>query len=156
MKSIVKFIIAIGIPLLTGAISGLFTAQSVAGWYATIIKPSFNPPNWVFGTVWTILYIMMGIAFFLVWKSNDYAAIKRTAIIFYFIQLTLNFLWSFIFFYSHQPGWALIDIICLWLMILITMLYFGNINSIAGWLMLPYICWVSFASALNYAIWKLN
>ncbi len=156
MKPVLKLIISIAIPLAVGAIAGAFTASSVDGWFTTINKPSFNPPNWIFAPVWTTLYIMMGIAFFLVWKSNESVEEKRPAIVFYFAQLLLNFLWSFIFFYAQEPGWAVVDIIALWLMILVTIIYFARISKVAAWLLVPYICWVSFATVLNFAIWKLN
>ena len=156
MKSYVKLIIALAIPLIVGAIAGFFTSTSVNGWFTTIHKPSFNPPDWIFAPVWTTLYILMGIAFYLVWKSNTEHKVKKVAIIFYSIQLVLNFLWSFIFFGYHQPGWALADIILLLAMILLTTLWFERISVAAAWLMVPYICWVSFATVLNYYIWKLN
>ncbi len=151
-----KLFISILIPLFIGGISGYFTSSGVEGWYATANKPWFNPPNWIFGPVWTGLYLMMGIALFLVWNADTAKGLKQTAIILFAVQLTLNFLWSFIFFKLHQPGWAFIDIIIMWLMILFTIIWFGKISSIAAWLLVPYICWVSFASVLNYAIWKLN
>ena len=156
MKPIVKFIISILIPLAVGAIAGLFTSSAVDGWFTTIHKPSFNPPNWLFAPVWTLLYILMGIAFFLIWKKDTDPIQKRTAITLYIVQLILNFCWSFIFFYAHQPGWALVDIILLWLFILLTIISFSKISVTAAWLLVPYICWVSFATVLNYAIWKLN
>ncbi|MEO8772150.1 MAG: TspO/MBR family protein [Ferruginibacter sp.] len=156
MKLSVKLIISIAVPLIIGSIAGFFTVQSVNGWFTTIHKPSFNPPNWIFAPVWTTLYILMGIAFYLVWKSNAEPNVKKVAIIFYSIQLVLNFLWSFIFFVYHQPGWALADIIFLLAMILLTTLWFERISVAAAWLMAPYICWVSFATVLNYYIWKLN
>ena len=156
MKPIFKLIISIAIPLAVGGIAGIFTSSSVNGWFTTITKPSFNPPNWLFAPVWTALYIMMGIAFFLIWKSDAATKIKNAAMGLFFLQLAFNFLWSFIFFYAHQPGWALVDILLMWLAILCTIIYFTKISAIATWLMVPYICWVSFATVLNYAIWKLN
>lgn len=156
MKHFIKLIISIAIPLTVGAISGMLTSNAVKGWFITINKPSFNPPNWVFAPVWTLLYILMGIAFFIIWKSAVNADVKRTAIIFYSIQLVLNFLWSLFFFGLHQPGWALADIILLWIMILFTIFSFGKISNISAWLLVPYICWVSFATLLNYSFWKLN
>jgi len=151
-----KLIISILVPLLVGAISGFFTSSGVNGWYATANKPWFNPPNWIFAPVWTALYILMGIALFLVWKSGAEKTIKQTAIILFAIQLTLNFFWSFIFFKLQLPGWAFAEIILMWITIFITILWFGKISSAAAWLLVPYICWVSFASILNYAVWKLN
>jgi tryptophan-rich sensory protein len=99
---------------------------------------------------------MMGIAFFIVWNSDAEKKIKNTAIIIYVFQLAANFLWSFIFFYAQQPGWALVDIVIMWVLILLTIVQFGKISSAAAWLLVPYICWVSFATILNFAIWKLN
>ena len=156
MKPIFKLIISIAIPLAIGAIAGYFTSSSVQGWFATINKPSFNPPNWLFAPVWTALYILMGIAFYLVWKSEPASVVKKTAITLYIIQLAFNFCWSFIFFYMHQPGWALVDIVLMWIFILLTIVWFGKITPAAAWLLVPYICWVSFATVLNFAVWKLN
>ena len=156
MKPIIKLLISIAIPLVVGALAGFFTSSSVDGWFTTVIKPSFNPPNWLFAPVWTTLYIMMGIAFYLVWKSKGNEKIKKSAIILFSFQLALNFLWSFIFFYAHQPGWALVDIAALWVLIFFTIIWFGKISPVAAWLLVPYICWVSFATVLNYAIWKIN
>ena len=151
-----KLFISILIPLLVGAISGFFTSSGVNGWFALANKPWFNPPNWIFAPVWTTLYVLMGIALFLVWKADADKSIKQTAIILFTLQLALNFFWSIIFFKLQQPGWAFVEIILMWLMILLTILWFGKINATAAWLLVPYICWVSFASVLNYSIWKLN
>ncbi len=156
MNNIFKLVIAIAIPLIVGSTSGFFTITGVESWYQTIQKPSWNPPSWIFGPVWTSLYIMMGIALFLIWKSPLSSDIKRTAILLFAIQLVLNFFWSFIFFYQHQIGWALVEIIALWLLILLTIFAFAKINTTAAWLLVPYISWVSFASILNFTIWKLN
>lgn len=151
-----KLFISIAVPLLVGAIAGFFTSSGVNTWYAIANKPSFNPPNWLFAPVWTALYIMMGIALYLVWKSETEKAVKQTAIILFGVQLLLNFFWSFIFFYAQQPGWAFIEILIMWLFILLTILWFRKISPVAAWLLVPYICWVSFASVLNFYIWKLN
>jgi translocator protein len=151
-----KLLISILVPLLVGAISGFFTTSGVNGWYAVANKPWFNPPNWIFAPVWTTLYALMGIALFLVWRSDADKAIKQTAIALFAIQLTLNFFWSIIFFKLQQPGWAFAEIILMWVMILLTILWFGKVSPTAAWLLVPYICWVSFASVLNYSIWQLN
>jgi tryptophan-rich sensory protein len=158
MKQLPKFIISVAIPLAVGAVSGFMTKESISGWYATLIKPSFNPPNYLFAPVWTALYILMGIAFFLVWRAHDqhYYHSKRQAIIFYIIQLALNFSWSILFFYFQQPLWALADIILLWVMIFVTIMAFAKVSSWGAWLLVPYICWVSFATLLNFNIWELN
>jgi translocator protein len=151
-----KLIISILIPLLVGATAGFFTSKGVKGWYALANKPSFNPPNWIFAPVWTMLYMLMGIALYLVWKSDAAKKIKQAAISFFAIQLILNFFWSFIFFSLQQSGWALIEIIAMWLAILATIIWFAKISKTAAWLLVPYISWVSFATLLNYFIWKLN
>ena len=151
-----KLFISILIPLLVGGIATFFTTSGVNGWYAMANKPSFNPPNWLFAPVWTALYIMMGVALFLVWKSEGAKAIKQTAFISFAVQLVLNFLWSFIFFYAKQPGWAFVDIIAMWIAILLTIIWFAKISSAASWLLVPYIFWVSFASLLNFYIWRHN
>ena len=151
-----KLFISIGITLLVVSLGGFFTSSAVKGWYALANKPSFNPPNWIFAPVWTFLYLLMGISLYLVWKSDAAKKLKQMALTFFTIQLVLNFFWSIIFFYAHQPGWAFVEIIALWAMILLTILWFGKISPTAAWLLVPYICWVSFASVLNYSIWNLN
>jgi len=156
MKKIIRFIVAVGLPLAIGSIAGLFTASSVKGWFITLNKPSFNPPGWLFAPVWTILYILMGIAFYMIWNKDEDTNLKRKAMLFYFAQLGLNFCWSFIFFYAKQPGWALVDIILLWILIAGTIYWFSKISKPAAWLLVPYILWVSFATVLNFAIWRLN
>jgi translocator protein len=157
MNNIVKLIISIAIPLAAGGLSGFFTTSEIPGWYQTITKPSWNPPSWIFGPVWTTLYILMGIALYLVWKNENVdASIKRTAIILFAVQLILNFFWSLIFFKQHQIGWAFAEIIAMWIFIVLTIFAFAKVNNTAAWLLVPYICWVSFASILNYTIWRLN
>jgi len=156
MNNVAKLVISIAIPLTIGATAGLFTVTGVDSWYQTINKPSWNPPGWVFGPVWTTLYVMMGIALYLIWKSGADKPVKKTAFILFAIQLTLNFFWSFIFFDQHQVGWALVEIIAMWFMILLTIFAFARVSNAAAWLMVPYISWVSFASILNYTIWRLN
>ncbi len=151
-----KLFLSILIPVLTGAVSGFFTISGVNGWYAVANKPWFNPPNWIFGPVWTTLYILMGIALYLVWRSDAATTIKNTALALFAVQLTLNFFWSIIFFSLRQPGWAFVEVLLLWLMIGLTIRWFGKISPAAAWLLVPYISWVSFASVLNFYIWKLN
>lgn len=156
MNNVVKFIIAVAIPLLVGSLSGFFTVTGVESWYQTIEKPSWNPPNWIFGPVWTTLYIMIGIALFLVWKEDTSEELKKIAFNLFAVQLILNFFWSFIFFTQQQPGWALVEIIAMWFFILMTIFAFAQVNKTAAWLLVPYISWVSFAIILNYTIWQLN
>ena len=135
------------------------TQSSIKTWFPTLMKPSFNPPNWVFAPVWSMLYIMMGIAAGLVWNrmeaSKDKELVKKS-LIFFAIQLGLNALWSVLFFGLRNPMLALIEIVLLWLMIYETYIKFGKIDKIAGYLFLPYLAWVSFASILNASIWWLN
>lgn len=156
MRKVVKFVIAVSLPLALGAFAGFFTSASVQGWYSTVNKPAFNPPNWIFAPVWTSLYLLMGIAFYIVWLKVEESKIKTKAIIFYFIQLVLNFCWSIIFFYAEEPGWAFAEIMLLWVMIVATIIKFSKISKFAAWLLVPYILWVSFAAVLNFAIWQLN
>ena len=151
-----KLIISLAITFLVGAVAAWFTTAGVNGWYAVANKPSFNPPNWVFAPVWTSLYMMMGIALWLVWKKDGVKSGRRTALILFAIQLLLNFAWSFIFFYAHQPGWAFAEILLMWVSIMLTIIWFGKVSPAAAWLLVPYIWWVSFASLLNFYIWKLN
>ena len=151
-----KLLFSLALCLSAGGIGSYFTMPSIGTWYAFLEKPVFTPPNWIFGPVWTLLYIMMGIAFYLIWKKEANDVVKSTAVTLYIVQLALNFLWSFVFFYAQQPGWALVNIILMWIFIFLTILWFGKISSLSAWLLVPYICWVSFATVLNYAIWKLN
>ncbi len=151
-----KLTVSILIPLVIGAVAGYFTTDGVQGWYAVANKPWFNPPNWIFAPMWTALYILMGIAFYIVWNTVISSEEKRPAIIFYILQLVFNFFWSYIFFSQKQTGWAFAEILLMWLAILLTIFAFGRINKTAAWLMVPYICWVSFAAVLNYYIWQLN
>lgn len=154
MKAI-KLSFSVLICLIAGFIGSFFTTPSITTWYATLNKPIISPPNWLFAPVWTTLYILMGIALFLVWMKNDKKQIKL-AFIFFFTQLTLNSLWSILFFGLKSPFLALLEIIVLWLFILLTIIKFFKIKKLAGWLMIPYLVWVSFASVLNFLIFQLN
>ena len=156
MSRVIKFMIAVSLPLALGAFAGFFTSPSLKGWYSIINKPSFNPPNWIFAPVWTMLYLMMGIAFYIVWIRVEENKLRTKAIMYYFIQLVLNFCWTIIFFYAAKPGWAFAEIILLWIMIAATINKFSKISKPAAWLLVPYIVWVSFAAVLNFAIWRLN
>jgi translocator protein len=156
MKNWMKLALSIALPLAVGSIAGLFTRPEIDNWYKTIEKPDWQPPNWVFGPVWTLLYIMMGIALYLIWRSKAPVQKKRTAITLWVIQLVFNFFWSYIFFRQHQLDWALGEIIVLWFFILLTIFAFSRINKLAAWLLVPYISWVSFASILTYTIYQLN
>ena len=151
-----KLIISIFIAELAGIVGAGFTAPSIAGWYASLVKPELNPPAGVFGPVWTTLYALMGIAAFLVWKKGWARRDVKIALGIFIVQLVLNTLWSIIFFGLHSAGGALIEIILLWLAILATIVTFAKISKAGAWLLLPYILWVSFAGYLNYMIWGLN
>ena len=151
---VVRLIISIGICLAVGAIAGVFTSQSIPTWYASLAKPGFNPPNWLFGPVWTLLYILMGVSLYLVWQQAR--SMASLAIIVFIAQLALNFAWSFIFFKLQSPVGALVDIISLWLFIVVAIILFYPLSKTASWLLVPYLAWVSFATALNAAIVRLN
>jgi translocator protein len=138
--------------LAAGGLAGFATSQSVTEWYPTLNKPSWNPPAWVFAPAWTVLYIMMGVAAWLVWKAGN----ARTALILFFAQLALNVAWSFLFFGARSPGLGLIDVIAMWLAIAATIFAFSFRSRLAAFLMVPYLCWVSFATALNAAIVLMN
>ena len=131
------------------------TTPEVSGWYRTIVKPSWNPPDQIFGPVWTTLFLMMAVAAWLVWKQRGLRA-AATPLSLFAVQLLLNIAWSWIFFGMHQPGWAFVEIVFLWLAIAATMMAFFRRSPIAGWLLVPYLAWVSFASVLNFVIWRLN
>lgn len=156
MNIYLKLITSIIICLAVGGISGYLTTSEITTWYSTLQKPSFNPPNYLFGPVWTILYILMAISFWLIWKSNASEALKNKAILLFGIQLILNFFWSIIFFRFHQLGFAFVEIISMWIFILLSILAFYPISKPAAYLLMPYLCWVSFASVLNFSIWRLN
>lgn len=154
-SKIIKLIASIALTLTVGAIAGLFTSESVQGWYSTLIKPTFSPPNWIFSPVWTALYILMGISLYLVWIQPP--GLKRNrGIYFFLIQLALNFAWSFIFFYFHQIDLALVEIILLWMSIIIMLFQFYRIKPLAAYMNIPYLLWVSFASVLNAGYYLLN
>lgn len=148
-----KLITSIVICQLAGIIGAFFTTPYIKTWYAGLNKPSFNPPNWIFGPVWTTLFVLMGIALYLVW-TNDKNTIQARKI--FALQLALNVLWSYLFFAMQRPGFAFFEIIFLWVAILYTIISFYKISKWAGYLLVPYILWVSFAAFLNFSIWIIN
>lgn len=154
-KQWIGLIVFITICLGAGGLGAITTTPEIDGWYKTIEKPTWNPPAYVFGPVWTTLYIMMGTAAWLVWKPVGFKAAK-TPLTLFAVQLVLNGAWSWVFFHFHQPGWAFVEIVVLWLAIGATTITFFRCSKTAGWLMVPYLMWVSFASVLNFAIWRLN
>lgn len=155
LNRFLRLLLCISIPLIIGGISGYFTIEGVKSWYLTLNKPSFTPPNWIFGPVWTTLYALMGYAYFRILEKAKSSA-QLFAIRIYFIQLFLNFCWSILFFSAHQIGFALIDILLLWICILIMIVRFYRVDKFAGYSQIPYLLWVSFATALTFSIWWLN
>jgi translocator protein len=155
MNPFIKLIISLVLPLGAGAIAGIFTAKAIPVWYATLNQPSFNPPNWVFGPVWTALYILMGISLFLIWKL-DPGKNRNVAIFAFFLQLALNFAWSFIFFYFNMLGLALFEIILLWMSIVIMLVLFYKLRPLSAYINIPYLLWVTFAAMLNAAYYFIN
>ena len=143
--------------LAVGYFSSLITRENIPTWYVTLKKPIFNPPNWVFAPVWTILYIMMGIAAGRVWNKvdNDLQNVKK-GMYFFIVQLALNALWSYLFFGIHNLFLSLIEIILLWLMIYETMVQFKKVDKLASKLLIPYLVWVSYATILTASVWYLN
>lgn len=149
-------IICLVIPQLAGFIGSLFNITSIPTWYATLNKPSFNPPNWIFAPVWTFLFFLMGISLYLVWsKGLDFPGVKIALWIF-IAQLILNILWSFFFFYLQSPLFAFIEIVLLLVMIVINIYVFYKVDPVAAYLLIPYLLWVSFATVLNASILMLN
>ena len=152
---VVWLVVAIFVCFTAAGIGGAATTSNLADWYAGLNKPSWNPPNWIFGPVWSTLYLMMSISVWLVWRRSGFQNAK-SALIWFGIQLVLNTLWSVLFFGLHQPGWAIFEIIALWLAIAITIGLFWKHSKLAATLLVPYLLWVSFASWLNFTIWSLN
>ena len=152
MRQILVLVGLIVACLAVGGLGGWVTVAAVAEWYPTLVKPTWSPPSWLFGPVWTVLYIMMAVAAWLVWRAGK----AKTALSLFALQLTFNCVWSFLFFGARSPGLALIDNVFMWLAILATIIAFQRKSSAAALLMVPYLAWVSFAAALNAAIWSLN
>jgi benzodiazapine receptor len=162
-KDFLRLGISIAVPLMAGVIGSIFTSQSVTTWFQTIEKPSFSPPNWLFGPVWTTLYVLMGVSLFLIWRAissttfpNDRRIREIAAFIAFGAQLILNVLWSFLFFGLRSPQLAFVEIIILLISIVVTIAIFSKISKLSAILMLPYAGWVTFASFLNLQIWLLN
>lgn len=153
---LLKLVVAVVVSQLAGAIGGIFTAQNVRTWYPTLDKPPFTPPSWVFGPVWITLYTLMGIAAWLVWRKGLQDRTVRVALMLFLAQLALNALWSVVFFGLQAPFWGFVEIVVLWVAIVLTMVWFFRVETLAGTLLIPYFVWVSFAAVLNYSIWRLN
>lgn len=154
MPNYLKLLISLALPQIAGGLGAFFTISSVQSWYLTINRPSWNPPSWLFGPVWTTLYVLMGIACFLIWKSEN--VLKKQLLTLFAVQLVLNALWSPAFFGMESPILGLVVIIPLWISILFCVIRFKEVSRWASTLMIPYLLWVSFATALNGAIWWLN
>ena len=155
-NSFIYLLLFISLCLLIGnGLGGYFTFLSVETWYQTLNKPSFNPPDWVFGPVWTTLYVFMGISIWLVWKKEP-SKIRSIGIKIFWLQLFFNVFWTYLFFGIQKIGLSFIEIIFLIFLIILNIFYFLKINKIAGYLLVPYLLWVSYASVLTYNIWILN
>ncbi len=140
---------------LAAAVGSWFTGASVKSWYPTLLKPAGTPPAWVFGPVWSTLYVLMATAAWLVWRQRPAAGLPA-ALALFFVQLALNAVWSFVFFGLRRPGLALLEILVLLAAIIATMTNFAPLSRLACWLMSPYVAWVSYATYLNFGIWRLN
>jgi translocator protein len=151
-RSAVAFAGWVAVTFAAAAMGGLFLPGD---WYARLQKPAWNPPNWIFGPVWTALYTMMAVAAWFVWKRGGFAA-QLIALSLFLLQLLINALWSPLFFGLRNPALAFVDIVMLWLALLATVVAFWRVRPLAGALLVPYLTWVTFASALNFAIWRLN
>jgi translocator protein len=149
--------LAISLAICFGAagLGSLFTTPSLGVWYAALQKPFWNPPSWIFGPVWSALYLSMAIAAWLIWRTAGFRG-AMPALSLFALQLALNVGWPAIFFTLHRPGLAFAEIVLLWLMILLTIIAFWPVSRAAAWLMAPYLAWVAFAAALNFSIWRLN
>lgn len=155
-KKLLKFITSIIICQSAGIFGSLFTFEAVAGWYITLEKPFFAPPNWIFGPVWITLYFLMGISLYIVWTNKLKSKTKNVFFIVFGIQLILNALWSFLFFGLRSPMFGLVDILILDVMVVVTIIYAKKVSKFSAILLIPYMVWIIIASVLNYAILVLN
>lgn len=155
-KDFIGIAIAAFLCLLAGAIGSVFTYPAIPVWYAALNKPFFNPPNWIFGPVWTILYIMMGASAYIIWKKRKESTEATKGLVIFAGQLFLNTMWSVVFFGYKDIFFALLVIILLWALILMCMIQFNKLSRNAMLLLIPYIVWVSFATLLNTAVWLMN
>lgn len=149
MRPGLRLALALVLPQLAGLVGSLFTFSAINDWYRFLAKPSFSPPNWLFGPVWTILYLLMGLAWYFAWKKG----VKPTL---FLVHLGFNSLWSVLFFGLRNPGLAFLEILVLWTLIVAVMRQFYRYNRLAVWLLVPYLLWVSFAAVLNFTVWQLN
>jgi benzodiazapine receptor len=150
-----KLLVSLILPIGLGSIAGIITAKEISEWYAMLNKPSFNPPGYLFGPVWTALYILMGVSMFLVWNTIK-TELRQRALTVFGIQLFFNFWWSILFFSFHKILLSLVDILLMWFLIIYVITLFKKIKPIAAYLQIPYLIWVTFATVLNICIWYLN
>jgi len=155
-QNIIRFLVSLALCQGAGFVGGVFTALAIKEWYAFLEKPSFSPPNWLFAPVWILLYTLMAISLFLVWQKGLEDKKTKTAFYLFLIHLVLNAVWSILFFGLKNPLFALLDIIILWTVIAVLIFQFFKIRKTAGLLLIPYWLWVSFATILNFFIWRLN
>lgn len=155
-KNFLKLVFALALCQAAGAAGGLLTVPAIPEWYDHLQKPFFTPPHWIFAPVWTVLYTLMALAAYRVWTQGLKDPAVRMALVFFLIQLALNGLWPFLFFGLRSPLYGLGEIFVLWLMILVTILQFLKVSRSAGWMLLPYLLWVSFACSLNLGFFLLN
>jgi tryptophan-rich sensory protein len=154
-RQVIGLVVSVAVCLGCAGIGSLLTMPAISTWYKTIRKPTWNPPNWLFGPVWTLLYLSMAVAAWLVWRQSETSSVSL-ALALFGIQLALNLAWSAIFFHYHQIGAAVVDVVFLWIFILATTPEFWKVAPAASWLMVPYLAWVTFASILNATVWSLN
>ena len=145
----------LALSLAAGVVGSIATAEATRTWYPTLERPAFTPPAWVFGPAWTLLYILMGVAAWRVWRTLGFAG-ARGGLGLFLVQLAVNAAWSFTFFHFRLPGWAFVHIVVLWVLIVATVMAFWRHDRSAALLLVPYLAWVSFASVLNFEIWRLN
>lgn len=155
LRSLIGLAVSMGVCFGAGFVGSLFTTPSIPTWYAGLVKPSWTPPAWIFGPVWSALYGMMALALWLIWRRSGVAT-AAVPIALFMVQLVLNVLWSLLFFGLRMPGVAFVEIVLLWLAILATLITFWRLNTAAGYLLLPYLVWTAFAGTLNFALWRMN
>jgi len=153
---VIKSILCVLVVMILGAAGGILTAGSIQGWYAGLAKPPGTPPNAVFGPVWSVLYLMMGLSFARIWHLANPGPAKRRALLLFAAQLILNLAWTPLFFGAHLLGTSLVEIVALWLLILLTLPFFRRLDAVAGWMLLPYLLWAGYATYLNAGFWWLN
>ena len=156
MVKFLKLVSSVMVCFLAGGVGSIFTVSSIPTWYAHLNKPFFSPPNWIFGPVWTLLYLLMGVSFYLIWIKGFKTKKVRDAVILFAIQLMLNAIWSPVFFGYKNLLLALVIIVAMIFYVVKTILAFSKIDKKASYLLYPYLAWISFASILNFSVWFLN